>query len=843
MQISRRPVFGSRKRVNMPAAVRGLRYMVVLGAGLVVVGAARAEITLEESVAEFEGDLATWQLPQIQGGTDQTYVLAIATESHDVVTDVSDTLAELTWTERKEQCGVGEETGIRLWTAQGSPSGPFQVQITHAVAGMDQTAVLARYSGVATLEDATGENTNEENDTTCSGTAKTNTAQLTLTSSQDLSVHVVAVCPVQSFINSFSAGYSLINKGQQGRAYTFLYEGPFATATTDQFQATINGGGVKWSTAGIVLSPGAATATTNYRSIGTDTGTLAQTGTATITTGTSVVTFSDTLPTDIGAGDKLTVGGGGPSTLFSDDFEDGVITGWTDIGADSMNETGGTLQSDSATHDNHYTVDAGSGWTDYTVTCDFIANDNDETGISFRVQDANNYYVLYQRFGQGGPMRKYVAGTPTDLDTPIDQTGLAEEVWYTLKVEVSGTSIKCYFNDVEKFNITDSTYSDGTVGVWNFSHDGWFDNMLVTAGAASGDFHILSRDSDTQATVQETAASTLTDETYTIERAYNTMQAWEDDRLPDDTGGRGGDLVGENRCEVGVCYNDGAFSDRLVISGSTTDADHYMMLTVAEGQRHNGIADSGARIDAGGGWTAQNAIDVEDEYTRIEWLEITDVYDAGDAIYFANTPSAANSLAYGIYVHGFWQNNNAAVRVDTTGVTVRNCFMTGGTTYAVRVEASASATIENCTFWGFSGGGYGLHTAAGDVAVKNTISVDHGTLDFYIETSGSATISYFGNNMYSSYGGGFVPGSYQGGNQIPPANLEYLFMSIGSPEDLHLETSGHRAGNTGLDLSGSFSDDVDGATRSGVWDIGADEGVSGTATLTPKILVWQEIEP
>ncbi|MHC5008914.1 MAG: hypothetical protein ACYTGF_16325, partial [Planctomycetota bacterium] len=309
----------------------------MLGAGMGLVGTARAEITLEEAVTVFEGDLATATMPQIQGGMDQTYVLAIATESHDDVTTVSDTLAELTWTERVEQCGVGSGTGIRLWTSQGSPSGAFQVQITHATAGMDLTAVLARYSGVSTLEDATGENTNGENDATCSGTAKTTTAQLTLTSSQNGSVHVVAVCPVQSFINSVSAGYSEIDKGQQGRAYTFVYEGVFDTASTDQFQATVNGAAVKWSTAGIVLNP---VPTTNYRSIGTDTGIVAQTGTATTTVGSSVVTFSNTLPTNIGAGDKLTVGSGGPATMFSDDFSDSVITGWTHAsGEDTLSES------------------------------------------------------------------------------------------------------------------------------------------------------------------------------------------------------------------------------------------------------------------------------------------------------------------------------------------------------------------------------------------------------------------------------------------------------------------------------------------------------------------------
>jgi hypothetical protein len=137
-----------------------------------------------------------------------------------------------------------------------------------------------------------------------------------------------------------------------------------------------------------------------------------------------------------------------------------------------------------------------------------------------------------------------------------------------------------------------------------------------------------------------------------------------------------------------------------------------------------------------------------------------------------------------------------------------------------------------------------IYTAAGDVAVKNTISVDHGTLDFYIETAGSATISYFGYNMFSSNGGGFDPNdvAYAGNNQLPPANLDYLFVDVSST-DLHLRPTGNYAGNTGLDLSGDFDDDIDGATRTDAWDMGADESRTGTATATPKVLVWQEIEP
>jgi hypothetical protein len=63
--------------------------------------------------------------------------------------------------------------------------------------------------------------------------------------------------------------------------------------------------------------------------------------------------------------------------------------------------------------------------------------------------------------------------------------------------------------------------------------------------------------------------------------------------------------------------------------------------------------------------------------------------------------------------------------------------------------------------------------------------------------------------------------------QSPPASLEDLFISIvASSEDLHLESSGHNARNNGVDLSASFTDDIDGETRPtgpNTWDIGADE--------------------
>ncbi|MHC4141150.1 MAG: hypothetical protein ACYSUF_04445 [Planctomycetota bacterium] len=76
----------------------------------------------------------------------------------------------------------------------------------------------------------------------------------------------------------------------------------------------------------------------------------------------------------------------------------------------------------------------------------------------------------------------------------------------------------------------------------------------------------------------------------------------------------------------------------------------------------------------------------------------------------------------------------------------------------------------------------------------------------------------------------------------PPSNLDSLFVSIfPGAEDLHLEASGHRAGNRGTSLSIDFTNDIDNETRIISYDLGADEAIPGVATAI--VLTWQEIEP
>ena len=193
--------------------------------------------------------------------------------------------------------------------------------------------------------------------------------------------------------------------------------------------------------------------------------------------------------------DPTPCGVGGLTTVFSDDFEDGVITGWSNAsGGYDMAETGGVFTT-TGNNTSHYTVDSGSGWTDYSFNADVVGTDNDVAGITFRVEDSDSFYVFQQTFGDGNwnlRIRLNNNGTWSTL-TSIDNYGSSPgqvdnpATSYNFKVELSGTNIKAYIDDVLKFDIDDATVSGGTVGLWLVSCGGAeFDDVLVqSAGGYS----------------------------------------------------------------------------------------------------------------------------------------------------------------------------------------------------------------------------------------------------------------------------------------------------------------------------------------------------------------------
>ena len=358
-------------------------------------------------------------------------------------------------------------------------------------------------------------------------------------------------------------------------------------------------------------------------------------------------------------------------------------------------------------------------------------------------------------------------------------------------------------------------------------------DKLVIGGET---FFILSRTDATHVEVQTAAASTHSSATYSITRAYSDIQSWEDPCgatpcLPNSSGGRGGDLVGETRVEVGVAYKDGVFSPtaQTLFQDSTTDSNHYMHLTVAVGQRHDGTAGTGVIVDG----TSVSTLDlflIRDPYMRMEWIEIRN-FDGDTAI---GQPievfegEAEGAFFSHLLIHDYTDQTRGAINIYDDA-TVRNSIFYNGTN-GIRTFGidNPQVTLENLTIYNMSDDGVRA-MAAGTIYIKNIISVGSGGDDFDLNDAGVVIDPSSGYNLYTDVRLGVHPGT---NNQSPPASLEDLFVSIVvSSEDLHIEGTGNAAIDNGTSLSGSFTDDIDEDSRpqGSEWDIGADEAVGAGA--------------
>lgn len=109
---------------------------------------------------------------------------------------------------------------------------------------------------------------------------------------------------------------------------------------------------------------------------------------------------------------------------------------------------------------------------DWTVECT-ISQAND-AGLVGRVSDVNNYYLLAIRdsaSGSGGTnnlqLYKRVAGTLTSIGGPYT-VSFTRGTTHTVRLEVTGTTIKAYFDNVVVASVTDSALSGiGRAGLRN----------------------------------------------------------------------------------------------------------------------------------------------------------------------------------------------------------------------------------------------------------------------------------------------------------------------------------------------------------------------------------------
>ena len=355
------------------------------------------------------------------------------------------------------------------------------------------------------------------------------------------------------------------------------------------------------------------------------------------------------------------------------------------------------------------------------------------------------------------------------------------------------------------------------------------DVLTIDPGGTPEVLYIISVDSPFQVTVQW--AATIDHSTgfaYFIKRAFSgvtAIQDWETARQ--------GNLVVGDSLEVGIAYKDAPFTNGANIEGSTTDPFHFMRLTVAPGQRHDGTAGTGTLIDNGG--VGGGALSPRDPYTQIAWFEITDTTADQAAIWINQTGLPITNV---LLSHLLLYDNEIGIVIEGTGgnsfIALNSVIYNNASEGIAGDEATDFATVENCTLFG--NGVSGVSDLGNSIfTVRNTIAMNNGANGDF-DLSGGTQENNISSDASASCGATCLPNRDWTDLPVPGAppqgNGWVIFQDLtAGAEDFHLRNNlaQNDAQQAGKDLSANFETDIDEELRVDPWDIGADE----TLTLPP----------
>lgn len=179
--------------------------------------------------------------------------------------------------------------------------------------------------------------------------------------------------------------------------------------------------------------------------------------------------------------------GGGPTVLFSDDFESGAGAWQIDNGGTwSITSDGSSVYAQSEMSNTLRMASAGStSWTDVMAQVRVKAlsfggiSTSNLAGLCVRRQNVNNLYLVGIRSDGRVGIRRRVAGSFNNLNA--SQAGLVTTgVWYTLRVELVGATMAVYLDDSLVISESDSTHSSGSIGLCTVNTSARFDDVVVT---------------------------------------------------------------------------------------------------------------------------------------------------------------------------------------------------------------------------------------------------------------------------------------------------------------------------------------------------------------------------
>lgn len=276
---------------------------------------------------------------------------------------------------------------------------------------------------------------------------------------------------------------------------------------------------------------------------------------------------------------------------------------------------------------------------------------------------------------------------------------------------------------------------------------------------------------------------------------YSTLISWNSARKRN--------LVAADEIERVECYSGDIGPSNIF--GWTMDATRYVEIVVAAGHQHQGKWDA-TKCYMLAGVNGINITDAGSIYTRIRGLQV--------------------------------QHNASLASV-----------------YGIRASASGyMGIIEQCLIkrTGTGANQYGI-SVTGSPIVRNNIVYDYSASGCVAFLAQGSVPKYLNNTAYNCWRGyNFAFGAPYSRNCLAAACVDGFYATVGDHDynasdlaadapgvhsrngqvfsfvnaagrDLHLQVADQGALRRGVDLSAQFTDDIDGKTRIGLWDIGADQ--------------------
>jgi hypothetical protein len=170
--------------------------------------------------------------------------------------------------------------------------------------------------------------------------------------------------------------------------------------------------------------------------------------------------------------------------LFDDDFESGAGSWTVKVGTWSVVTDGSTqVYNSTSTTGNGRTVAGQSSWTNYKVEAQIKVDtwgSTSKAGLVARYQDEDNYYfMLYENSTSSVKLFKRSGGVNTVIAQSSALTAY-EGIYNSYRLELNGSTLTGYFNDLQVLSATDSTFTSGSIGLYTVKQLAYFDDVKVS---------------------------------------------------------------------------------------------------------------------------------------------------------------------------------------------------------------------------------------------------------------------------------------------------------------------------------------------------------------------------